>query len=270
VRMSNLPTIRGMRVYIPTYRRVNIQRTWASLSPNVRNCTTLVCVADEAKALHRATGARTLVQPARVQTISTKRQWIVDQSEEPYLCMLDDDLRFAVRDPIWGQGKANADEVRLLACSNKDVDRLFKELREQLNTYAHAGISMRMANRGMHPGWHSCKRMVYVLAYETETLRRFARFDAIAHREDMWVTLKLLEHGFANSVSFEFSADQVYGSKGGETAAGRNMKESNKDAERLAKAFPGLVKVQSKQYQVGINRLEVQVQWKQAWAQHLS
>jgi len=261
-----------MHVYIPTYRRVNMQKTWTFLSPAMRDCTTLVCVADEAKALARATGGRVLVQPARVQTISDKRQWIVDQCDYPYLCMLDDDLRLCVRDPIWGQGKSANEEVRLLPCNNRESDRLFKELREQLDTYAHASISMRMANRGMMPGWHLNKRACYVLAFNVSTLRQFARFDSIRHREDMWVTLKLLEAGFANSVSFEFCGDQLYAKAGGESAMGRTMKESNKDAEKLAKEFPGLVKVQWRNYRaaVSIKRLEVQVQWKQAWAPHLS
>lgn len=264
--------IDDMDVYIPTYRRVHMQKTWTFLSSRVRERTTLVCVADEAKSLARATGARILVQPARVQTIAAKRQWIVDQCEQPYLCMLDDDLRLCVRDPIWGQGKSVNEEVRLLPCNNRESDRLFIELRAQLDTHAHAGISMRMANRGMLPGWYSCKRMCYVLAYDVATLRQFARFDSIAHREDMWVTLKLLEHGFANSVSFEFCADQLYAKSGGESAAGRKMKDSNKDAEKLASEFPGLVKVQMRNYRaaVSIKRLEVNVQWKRAWAQYLA
>lgn len=261
-----------MAIYIPTYRRVAMQKTWTFLSPDTRERTTLVCVKDEAKALHRATGGRVLVQPERVQTISAKRQWLVDQCSHPYLVMLDDDLRLCVRDPIHGQGKSVNEEVRLLPCNRKESDRLFTELREQLNSYVHAGISMRMANRGMAPGWYPCKRMCYVLGYEVATLRQFARFDAIAHREDMWVTLKLLEHGFANSVSFEFCADQLYAKKGGESAAGRKMKESNKDAEKLAAEFPGLVKAQWRDYRaaVSIKRLECTVQWKKAWAQHLA
>jgi hypothetical protein len=264
--------IDDMDIYIPTYRRVNMQKTWTFLSPRTRERTQLVCVRDEAKSLHRATGARILVQPARVRTIAEKRQWIVDQCEAPYLCMLDDDLRLCVRDPIWGQGKSVNEEVRLLPCNNKESDRLFEELRAQLDTYAHAGISMRMANRGMLPGWHLNKRMCYVLAYNLATLRQFARFDDIQHREDMWTTLKLLEAGFANSVSFEFCADQLYAKAGGESAMGRTMKASNQDAERLAKEFPGLVKVQQREYRaaVSIKRLEVTVQWKQAFAHHLS
>jgi hypothetical protein len=264
--------IDDMDVYITTYRRVNMQKTWTFLSPRVRERTTLVCVQDEAHTLHRVTGGRVLVQPRRVQTIADKRQWIVDQCESPYLVMLDDDLRLCVRDPIWGQGKSANEEVRLLPCNPRESDRLFMELRKQLNSVVHAGISMRMANRGMLPGWWPCKRMCYVLAYHVPTLRRFARFDSIAHREDMWVTLKLLEAGFANSVSFEFCADQLYAKAGGESAMGRKMKDSNKDALKLAKEFPGLVKVQERNYRaaVSIKRLETTVQWKQAWAQHLS
>jgi hypothetical protein len=181
-------------------------------------------------------------------------------------------LRLCVRDPIWGQGKSVNEEVRLLPCNNRESDRLFTELRAQLDTYAHAGISMRMANRGMLPGWHLNKRMCYVLSYNLAILRQFARFDSIAHREDMWVTLKLLEHGLANSVSFEFCADQLYAKAGGESAMGRTMKESNADAKKLAKEFPEFVKVQLRDYRaaVSIKRLECTVQWKQAWAQHLA
>jgi len=261
-----------MHLYIPTYRRVHAQKTWTFLSERMRDACTLVCVADEAKALHRATRGRVLVQPARVQTISAKRQWIVDQCESPYLCMLDDDLRLCVRDPIWGQGKSKNEEVRLLPCNPRESDRLFKELRTQLDSVAHAGISMRMANRGMLPGWHLNKRMCYVLAYHVDTLRAIARFDSIAHREDMWVTLKLLEHGFANSVSFEFCADQLYAKEGGESAAGRKMKDSNRDAVKLAAEFPDHVKAQWRNYRasVSIKRLEVTVQWKRAWNEALA
>jgi len=213
-----------------------------------------------------------LVQPSNIETISAKRQWIIDQCESPYLVMLDDDLRLCVRDPIFGQGKSKNEEVRLLPCDNKESDRLFKELRQQLDSYAHAGISMRMANRGMLPGWHQCKRMCYVLAYHLPTLRTFARFDSISHREDMWVTLKLLEAGFANSVSFEFCADQLYAKKGGESAAGRKMKDSNADARKLQTEFPNLVKAEWREYRaaVSIKRLEVTVQWKKAWQEYLS
>ena len=261
-----------MHIYIPTYRRVNTQKTWTFLSPAMREHTTLVCVKDEAKSLHRATRGRVLVQPERVQSISAKRQWIVDQCEHDHLVMLDYDLRLCVRDEIWGQGKSKNEEVRLLPCDNKESDRLFVELRQQLDSYVHAGISMRMANRGMLPGWHQCKRMCYVLAYHVPTLRDYARFDAIEHREDMWVTLKLLEAGFANSVSFEFCADQLYAKKGGESAAGRTMKNSNRDAKRLAAEFPDLVKVQWREYRaaVSIKRLEPTVQWKKAWQSFLS
>jgi hypothetical protein len=260
-----------LRIYIPTYRRVDRQLTWSFLPLAVRARTTLVCPADEATALRRATGGTVLVQPAHVTTISAKRQWIVDQCDAETLCMLDDDLRFSVRDPVSGRG--TSDDGRgcaLLKAGPRDVERMFAELEAQLNTYAHAGVSMRMGNQSRTLGWHENKRMCYVLAYRTNTLRRFARFDEIAHREDMMVTLRLLQAGYANSVSFEFTADQVYAAKGGEAAAGRSMDASNADAERLAAAFPDLVRVVEKIYKVSTLRKEVVVQWNKAWNAHLS
>jgi len=260
-----------MRIYIPTYRRVDRQLTWSFLPKSVQARTVLVCPKDEAAALRRATGGTVLVQPASITTIAKKRQWIVDQCDAEYLCMLDDDLRFSVRDPVAGLG-TNEDGrgCALLKTGPRDVERMFSELEQQLHTHAHGGISMRMGNQSRPPGWHECKRMVYVLAYDLAVLHRFARFDEIAHREDMMVTLRLLQAGYANTVSYEFTADQVYASKGGESAAGRSMDESNKDAERLAAAFPDLVRVTEKAYKGSTPRKEVVVQWNKAWNRHLS
>ena len=260
-----------LSIYIPTYRRTGRQITWGFLPKSVREHTTLVCPADEADALRRATGGRVLVQPPHVKTIAAKRQWIVDQCDTEQLCMLDDDLRFSVRDPVAGRGtNEDAGGCALNKVGPRDVERMFSEMSDQLTQYAHAGVSMRMGNQSRPPGWHTCKRMVYVLAYDVATLRRWARFDEIAHREDMMVTLRLLQAGFANVVSYEFTADQVYASKGGESAAGRDMEASNEDACRLAATFPGLVRVTSKAYKVSTVRQEVVVQWNKAWNKALS
>lgn len=260
-----------MTLYIPTYRRTDRQLTWSQLPVSVQQRTFLVCPKDEAGALRRATGARVIEQPAHITTIAAKRQWIVEQCDTETLCMLDDDLRFSVRDPKTGRG-TNEDGLgcALNKCGPRDLERLFSEMEQQLGTYAHAGVSMRMGNQSKPPGWHLNKRMVYVLAYHVPTLRRFARFDTLAHREDMYVTLRLLEHGFANVVSYEFAADQVYASKGGESAAGRSMDASNADAERLAAMFPEYVRVNERAYKNSVPRKEVTVQWSKAWQQHLA
>lgn len=261
-----------MQIYIPTYRRVSKQTTWGSLPPSLRQRTTLVCVADEADALRRATGGHVLVQPKHVTTISAKRQWIVDQCETEKLVMLDDDLRFCVRDPKLGTGKYDGKDyigggVTLNTAGPKDVEAMFAELEAQLDTYAHAGFSMRMGNQSRTPKWHENKRTVYALAYDVERLRRFARFDDIEHREDMWVTLKLLTAGLANSVSYKYAVDQVYGKTGGESAAGRTMDRSNDDAYRLAAEFPEYVRAVQKNYKASTPRVEVVAQWTKAWNQ---
>lgn len=263
-----------MHIYIPTYRRVDKQKTWSGLPADIRQRTTLVCVAEEAQALRRATGARVLVQPPHIKTISAKRQWIVDQCDAEKLVMLDDDLRFCARDPVRGMGRLEGKDVvgggvYLPTSSMKDVQTMFGELEDQLDDYAHAGISMRSGNQSRFPGWHENKRMIYVLAYDVERLRRFARFDSIAHREDMWVTLKLLTAGFSNSVSYKYAIDSHYNKAGGEASAGRTVHASNLDAQRLADEFPKYVRAVEKTYK-SIPRVEVVVQWSKAWQHHLS
>lgn len=259
-----------LRLYIPTYRRTNRQITWSKLSNELRTRTTLVCPANEVGALRAATGGHVMAQPAHITTIAAKRQWIVDNCDSEFMCMLDDDLRLSVRHPTLGSGTDKTGRCALVQCGPRDVDTLFGEMEEQLQEVAHAGVSMRMGNQSRTPEWHSCKRMVYVLAYDVAVLRRWARFDEIAHREDMCVTLRLLQAGFENRVSFRFAADQVYNAKGGEAAAGRSMEASNADAERLASMFPDLVRVATKAYKVSAQRKEVVVSWSKAWASHLS
>lgn len=263
-----------MQIYIPTYRRVSVQKTWSGLPADIRQRTTLVCVAEEAQALRSATGAKVLIQPAHIKTIAAKRQWIVDQCDAEKLVMLDDDLRFCARDPVRGMGRVEGKEVvgggvYLPTSSRKDVQAMFGELEEQLDTYAHAGISMRSGNQSRFPGWHENKRMIYVLAYDVARLRRFARFDGIAHREDMWVTLKLLTAGLANTVSYKYAIDSHYNKAGGEASAGRTVTASNEDAHKLAREFPKFVKAVEKSYK-SIPRVEVVVQWSRAWQKHLA
>jgi hypothetical protein len=257
----------SLHIYIPTYRRVHAQVTLSRLPPKWLERTTLVCVREEAKPLSKL--GNVLVQPAHIKTIAAKRQWIVEQCKHDKLVMLDDDLRICMRRNGTRSTKYPGD-VALVQADHAMQDLFFTELEEQLDTYAHAGCSMRMGNQSSLPLWHENKRMCYVLAYQTEVLRRFARFDEIAHREDMYVTLKLLRAGYANSVSYLWAADQIYNKAGGESAAGRSMEKSNADAYTLAKLFPDHVKANMKNYKDSVPRVEVVVQWTKAFNERLS
>jgi hypothetical protein len=261
----------SMHIYIPTYRRVDAQITLTRMPREWRERTTLVCVRDEEKPLRdRYRDVNILVQPSEVKTIAAKRQWIVDQCPHDKLVMIDDDIRLCVRRLGMQSGKYPEGDVSLLQADKFSQALLFQELETQLDKYAHAGVSMRMGNQSRAPGWHENKRMCYLLAYRTETLRRFARFDTIAHREDMYVTLRLLTAGFANTVSHLWAADQIYNKAGGENAAGRSMDASNKDAYRLAEMFPQFVRAEKKAYKNSVQRVEVVVRWTKAFNENLS
>jgi hypothetical protein len=262
----------SLHIYIPTFRRVHSQTTLQRIPKDWKKRTTLVAVKEEADSLRRIYGVDVLVQPKEVTTITAKRQWIVEQCDHDKLVMLDDDLRMCVRKNGMKstQYSKGGGDVALVQADFSSQSQFFGELEDQLDDYAHAGCSMRMGNQSRLPGWHENKRMCYVLAYQTEIVRRFADFSEIRHREDMLVTLRLLDAGYANTVSFMWAADQVYNKSGGESAAGRSMEASSKDALKLARMYPHLVKAVEKAYKVSVPRVEVVVQWNKAFNGSLS
>jgi hypothetical protein len=84
-------------------------------------------------------------------------------------------------------------------------------------------------------------------------------------REDIDLTLQLLKKGFENAIYVWCPVEQyeLYGAEGGASLE-RTMVGSNKDAYKLAKLHPGLVKVVKKDYLVSTPRYEVVCQWEKA------
>jgi hypothetical protein len=83
-------------------------------------------------------------------------------------------------------------------------------------------------------------------------------------REDMDYTLQLLRKGYRNLVGYRLVVDQQFAKAGGMTSE-RTIEKSDKDAERLARRYPGVVEVQQKQYKESVPRKEVRVAWRKAF-----
>lgn len=257
-----------MHIYIPTYRRTDRQLTLQALPLHWRKKTTLVCDMEDAKYL-KPLGATMLVAPKNIHTIAAKRAWILRTTPYQRIIMLDDDLRFSKRvyAAKYGEGIPKLEKA-----GEQAVDMAMGNVEEQLRTLAHAGISPRQMNnqgsKGALIAWEYNARCIYALGFNVAKVRKHCELGRIEHREDMDYTLQLLTQGFSNAIYLDTCVDQVYNSPGG-ASLDRNVEYSNADAERLAKLFPGLVKVAEKAYLTSVPRKEVVVSWKKAYAQGL-
>ena len=87
-----------MKIIIPTKGRVHNQLTISNLPKELRNSMQIVCPEHEVR-WHTShfPDIEIIVQPDPSMGISLKRKWIMENTKEDKIVMLDDDLRFAVR-----------------------------------------------------------------------------------------------------------------------------------------------------------------------------
>jgi hypothetical protein len=253
-------------IYIPTYRRLKAQTTLARipLSSGVKKGrVVLVCVKEEAKKLERKYEVPVLIQPDDVKNIAQKRAWIIEQCRYDRMVMLDDDLRFCYR-PTFAEKK-----LITIPNDHEGGNRSWLNFERALEHYAHAGIAARMGAQEKNFRWQINTRMMYVLGYQTKIIQKKCRLGSMGTREDMDYTLQLLQLGYRNIVSYRLLVDQQFAKHGGMTEE-RTIEKSDRDAEKLAKRYPGIVEVQQKAYKDSIPRKEVRVAWRKAFNKEAS
>lgn len=256
-----------MRLFIPTFGRVQKQITWNALPPQWRERTTLVCTAKEAGQLEyfdRVPKSQLLIQPERITTIAVKRQFIVEHAAETgpeSILMLDDDLQFHARDPN-GSGS-----LRRSYATPDRVDRAlsFLEYCMDMEDFVHAGLGSRQGNN-RHATIEQCTRAMHIIGCRPQhALELGADFSTMPVREDFHFTLHLLKKGFHNILLHDVAAHPGAFNAAGGASTERTVESNNAAADALAAAHPGLVRVEEKAYRQSLPRKEVVVQWKRAF-----
>lgn len=256
----------SMRIIIPTRGRVGKQTTFSNLPKTLRDKTTIVCPAREAKQFRSLRSDWDILEQENPDfTIAQKRKWIVEWARKQghdRVIMLDDDMYFFVK---------RTDDVGLLRkAESDDVQNWFGELFGVLGPdIPHVGAHSRMGSQSWTPGWR-VGRCMYLLGYYLPVVLENAEFGRIETREDMDVTLQLLRAGYPCAVTTTFVTEQLGGwGSGRKTDVGgchgqRTVESSNADADRLAELHPGLVRVVEKKYKDSVPRREVVCSWEKA------
>jgi TET-Associated Glycosyltransferase len=219
-----------MRVYIPTYDRIDRQRTLKLLKP-IQEYVWLVVQHRE----HRKYDYdKLLILPPKIKTISPTRQWILENSKSDKFIMMDDDLKIFRR--------INPTKPPLRKVNDQDVVDLYEWFNETLDKYFHASIANRYMN--IHSDQvKECARACGILAYRKGILDLTkSRFDDVVFCEDHHMTLSLFEAGFPNLVNNTFAFAETPYTLGGCTHYRTNADEI-KNFRLLHKLHPDTIRL---------------------------
>ena len=252
-----------MKIFIPSRGRTATQTTWDFMGPKTRAITNIICPPDEVE-IHRALGRNAVPRP--VNGLSKVIQHIWDTCEDRHVIVCDDDLKFA----HWADPKSS----KLAPCKPEEVDDCFDILKELLGQgFPLVGISQRTYNDNNFPlKFKDCTRQMQVHGYDLDFMKKHGiRADAVEIRQDMFITLSVLQAGRFNRIITNYCIDQ----KGGSNAVGgvslyRNAEMMEKNAKQLEEMFPGIVHAVQKKSNnwKGVDggfRWDVDVEWKAAY-----
>jgi hypothetical protein len=250
----------NMKIVIHTYGRSSNQKTFNNLPKEIQDRTSL-CVQKREKHLYKEY-PNIIVLPDKIRSLSPTRQWLIQNSKERFLCMMDDDItNFSVK----------TKEGRLVKATDRQIVSMFNKLENTLEKYVHCGIPYRQLNRVPYGQLYSdCTRMMSLLCYDIETVNKLkCRFDRVILKQDFDMTLQLLKKGCPNRLLMRYginvSSPQI--NKGGVTEY-RTEKANTEAAYKLKNLHPEFVHIVQKETKSsygGGSRTDVKIDWKKAF-----
>lgn len=259
-----------MIIYIHTSGRPDAQETLNWIPPTWIDKVRLVVQKREEKAYSKYP-LPLVVLPDKIRTLSPTRQWLIDNAEERYIVMMDDDLTFSRRDPKRSE-EIGKPPTKLYKAKAEDMDTMFRMLQKTLERdgFAHCGISAREGNNHQPEPFSDVTRMMRVLAYDTKKVRECgARFDRVPTKQDFDMTLQLLQAGYPNRVFFEWAQNQPgSNNRPGGCTEYRTTEMMAESAHMLKRLHPNFVDVVQKRTKVswgGMDRTDVRIGWKKAY-----
>jgi hypothetical protein len=249
-----------MEILIHTYGRHKNQVTWWNLPAEIQRRASLV-VQERERDLYYD-DYPIIVLPDHIRKLADTRQYLFETREADRICILDDDLDFAVR--------RTDDPTKFREAEPKDVLDMFETIEGLLEiAYSIVGVAAREgANRNIAPYLYRTRQM-RIHAINVQTYRRLGiRFDRVEVMEDFDVTLQFLEAGYSNVVLNNYVTNQRGSNTEGGCSHYRTLECQEAAANRLAELHPGIVKVVKKKTKTswgGQERTDVIVGWKKAY-----
>lgn len=254
-----------MKIYIPTYKRVNNQTTIKNIPNELKELTYLVVRKEEYQELKKYHN-RLIVLPDNVNNIGQTRQYIIEYEGNDKILFLDDDLQFFKREKI---------TKKLKKCTDKEFIQLYEWFLKTINKgYPMVGLSSRQGNNHYQGNYEYLVRIMTVYALNIEMLKKLnIRFDEMELMEDFNVALNLIKNGFITVINTEFAFGQKSSNAKGGCSEYRTQERQSKNARLLVKKhkpFVKLVKKTTKSWKGLEEREDVLIYWKKAHQDYLA
>jgi len=252
-----------MRIYIPTAGRVHAQRTVQALGPELCAAyrATLVCPKSEAATLLRNYPGIGVVTFGG-KGMGSKRQHILDNSDDQHVLMLDDDLG------SWSARIESPDgSVRYLKATQAQIRAVLRSLPDLLRTHGHGCIGHRLFANS-RPAIAHTTRHLRALAYDRDYLHRTGVKFRLPLMEDFDVQLQLMAYGAFGFQLNTITHEQTGSNSSGGCSAWRTPALQAATAAKLVKLHPHCVSVVQKR-QKNANggwgtRTDVRINWAKA------
>lgn len=245
-----------MDIYILSSGRPDRQTTLDNLPSFWRDRVTLVVPEKEARAYKKY---RILTCP--LMGIGHTRQFVIDQGGRD-IFMLDDDLVFAARRTDNPTKFRDATDIELM--------EMFNDVQRQLHDYPAVGVATREGGNRNTDRYAYNTRLLRALAYRGDILRKNkVRFDRLPVMEDFDVALQLLSLGLPNCCINWVVQNQNGSNLPGGCSQYRTNIVQAKAARMLQEFHPDVVRIVEKATKgkgMWASRVDVNVQWKQAYA----
>jgi len=252
-----------MRLLLTTLGRPHEQRTLKNLMEENWDLVTLVVQEHEAEYMRWAWPDLDIyVLPGEVRTLGATRAHLLHNTRKRFghkICLLDDDLTWYYRpDP---------ERANLRYPGSPDIVRkMFTDLAEVLDDYAHASISAREGNGHIKEDYQVNVRYMRCLAYNTDMVPAevVPRVDGMS---DFDVALQLLRRGLHSFVFYKYSQGQPGTQTKGGMEAQRNQETHAEEVREMCRLHPGYIKQKMKFNKTGGEfgtRLEAVISWKEA------
>lgn len=253
-----------MKIYIPTYKRVNRQITWDRMAPALRDITTLVVSKEEAP-LHRALGRNVVVSADQGKGMAAIRGWIVRHAQkhgEDKVAILDDDLTFQV-----------ARDGKIPNATFGEQFEAIAWMEDTLREVPLCALGVRFLDYDNTADYVECCRGMQAIGLDTRWAKGYGvNFDRGPippwfPMDDFHITLQTLTRGFRNRVSLKYRTCPAPANAPGGCSEQRSLERQNASASILADLYPQFVKVRAKKAWQGMEgeMYDVTVQWKKAY-----
>jgi hypothetical protein len=242
-----------MHIYIPTKGRgPRLQKTADILAPVSVFPITLVCPPEEVTGF-QAAGYTAVACPA--ERIGATRQWIINNSPDKSVLMLDDDLgNWACRIP--GSRK-------YLPASRPQLHQTLMDVAAALEEYAHVGVGARLfANNQEDTVLNG--RITRAWGLRADIIKEHdLKFTCPV--DDLEMTIQLIRMGYSNWVTYLTVQDQKESQSPGGASTYRTLEYHNACHEQINRWHPDYTRLVEKATKAGWfdgkPRKEVVISW---------